>query len=90
MASLPKRSRVLTATAAAALLATVWVVGCGAEEGTVFARTCLEVHLQVESIEAGGAAEEGWSRPPLAIAMGSSETLDCLQKVRDGLRFGDR
>lgn len=84
MALLPKGSRALTATAAAALLAAVWVVGCGAEEGAVFARTCQQVHLQVESIEADWAAGEGWSATPLAIAMGYSETLDCLHKVRDG------
>ena len=84
MALLPKGSRALTSTAAAALLAAVWVVGCGAEEGAVFARTCQQVHLQVESIEANGAAGEGSSATPLAVAMGYSETLDCLHKVRDG------
>lgn len=84
MALLPKGSKALTATAAAALLAAVWVVGCGAEEGAAFARTCPQVHRQVETIAADGAAGEGWSPPPLAIAMGYSETLDCLHKVRDG------
>lgn len=87
MALLPKGSKAFSATAAlvAVLSCSGWM-GCGAEEAA-FARTCHEVHLQFESIEADGAAEGGWwVAPPLLIGMGADEMLGCLEMVRDELR----